>query len=99
MKQRHFFFFFKQHISHLRVSLSPPAGEGEEVHASGGQPEAARCGEGLHVQQAHLRPLQHRTEVPRHANTHRKINHACICCPSTVAITYLVQIIAQVRQK
>lgn len=53
------------------VSLSPPAGEGEEVHAAGRQPEAARCGERLHVQQAYFCPLQHRTEVllDTHINT------------------------------
>lgn len=51
------------HMCNRCVSLPPPVGEGEEVHATGGQPEAARGGERLHVQQAHLRPLQHRTEV------------------------------------
>lgn len=29
-------------------------GEGEEVHAPPGQPEGPRCGEELHVQQAHI---------------------------------------------
>lgn len=57
---------------HRCVSLSPPAGEGEEVHAAGRQPEAARCGERLHVQQTYFCPLQYRTEVllDTHMRTH-----------------------------
>ena len=39
--------------------ILPPAGEREEVHAPGGQPEAEGCGEELHVEQADLRPVQH----------------------------------------
>lgn len=58
------------------VSLPPPAGEGEEVHAAGGQPEATRRGEGLHVQQADLCPLQHRTEVFI-TRAHKHITDAC----------------------
>lgn len=38
-------------------------GEREEVHAASGQPETQRRGERIHVQQARLRHLQHRTEV------------------------------------
>lgn len=44
-------------------SLGVLSGEREEVHAASGQPEAERCGEGLHVQQTRLCHLQHRTEV------------------------------------
>lgn len=32
---------FLLHMEVHRVSLSPPAGEGKEVHVAGGQPEAA----------------------------------------------------------
>lgn len=39
------------------------AGEGEEVHAASWQSEDQRYWEGLHVQQAYLRHLQHRAEV------------------------------------
>lgn len=44
-------------------SLGVLSGEREEVHAASRQPEAERCGEGLHVQQTRLCHLQHRTEV------------------------------------
>lgn len=40
-----------------------PAGEREEVHAALGQPEGQRCGEELHVQQAHVCHLQHGAAV------------------------------------
>ncbi len=40
-----------------------PAGEREEVHAALGQPEGQRCGEELHVQQAHVCHLQHGATV------------------------------------
>lgn len=39
--------------------VSPPTGEGEEVHAACGQPETERHREKLHVQQTHLRSVQH----------------------------------------
>lgn len=83
------------------VSLLPPAGEGEEVHAAGGQPEAARCGERLHVQQAYLCPLQHRTEVLLHIkmHTHRRytvkikslMSILCSECKMLYANTHNVQ--------
>ena len=43
--------------------LSPPAGEGEEVHAACGQPETEGHREKLHVQQTHLCSVQHWTKV------------------------------------
>lgn len=45
------------------LCLLCPSGEGEEVHAAAGQPEAEGCGEGLHVQQTRLCHLQHGAKV------------------------------------
>lgn len=39
------------------------SGEGEEVHAPSGQPEGPRCGEELHVQQAHILHFQYGVKV------------------------------------
>lgn len=47
----------------LYLLFSSSTGEGEEVHAPTGQPEGSRCGEELHVQQAHILYLQHGVEV------------------------------------
>lgn len=50
-------------MSLLSNAPADPTGEREEVHAALGQSEGQRCGEELHVQQAHVCHLQHRAAV------------------------------------
>lgn len=57
-------FHFVNSLSHSFFPLCVcVTGKGEEIHASSGQPEDQRRRERLHVQQTHLRYLQHGAKV------------------------------------
>lgn len=57
------------------------AGEGEELHAPSGQPEAARRAQGLPLQQIRLRALQHRVEVCVRVR-------ACVCMSQKKGVVF-----------